>query len=70
MIEPQHPALSVSRQCALIGISRSAWYGLRKEESSLNLALMKLIDARSTRGHAPPCPIRSTAHGLTCCAAG
>ena len=45
MIEPQHPALSVSRQCALIGISRSAWYGLRKEESSLNLALMKLIDA-------------------------
>ncbi len=46
MIEPQHPALSVSRQCALIGISRSAWYGLRKEESSLNLALMKLIDAQ------------------------
>ncbi|MBL3585297.1 IS3 family transposase [Rhodovulum sulfidophilum] len=35
-----------SRQCALIGISRSAWYGTGKTESPLNLALMKLIDAQ------------------------
>lgn len=46
MIKPQHPALPVSRQCALIGISRSAWYGPRKGESPLNLALMRLIDAQ------------------------
>ena len=46
MIEPQHPALPVSRQCALVGISRSAWYGPRKGENPLNLALMRLIDAQ------------------------
>jgi putative transposase len=46
MIEPQHPSLPVSRQCALVGISRSAWYGPGKGESVLNLALMRLIDAQ------------------------
>ncbi|WP_407920728.1 IS3 family transposase [Frigidibacter oleivorans] len=46
MIEPRHPVLSITRQCALIGISRSAWYGPAKAESPLNLALMKLIDAQ------------------------
>ena len=46
MIEPQHPSLAITRQCALIGISRSAWYGPGKGESPLNLALMKLIDAQ------------------------
>ena len=46
MIEPQHPSLPVSRQCALVGISRSAWYGPRAGESALNLALMRLIDAQ------------------------
>ena len=46
MIEARHPALSITRQCALIGISRSAWYGPGKGESPLNLALMKLIDAQ------------------------
>jgi len=46
MIEPRHPALPVSRQCALVGISRSAFYGPAKGESPLNLALMRLIDAQ------------------------
>lgn len=46
MVEPRHPRLSVVRQCALIGISRSAFYGPRSGESALNLALMKLIDAQ------------------------
>lgn len=46
MIEPQHPALPVSRQCTLVGISRSLWYGPRKGETPLNLALMRLIDAQ------------------------
>ena len=45
MIEPKHPVLSITRQCALIGISRSAWYGPGRTETPLNLALMKLIDA-------------------------
>jgi putative transposase len=46
MIEPQHPSLPVIRQCALVGISRSAWYGPRKGENPLNLACMRLIDAQ------------------------
>lgn len=45
MIEPKHPVLSITRHCAPIGVSRSAWYGPGKSESPLNLALMKLIDA-------------------------
>lgn len=46
MIDRRHPTLPVSRQCQLVGISRSAVYGPRKGESALNLALMKLIDAQ------------------------
>jgi len=46
MIEPRHPSLPVSRQCVLVGISRSAWYSPAKGESALNLALMRLIDAQ------------------------
>jgi putative transposase len=44
MIEPQHPKLAIVEQCALIGISRSAYYGPLKGESPLNLSLMRLID--------------------------
>ena len=46
MVDPQHPALPVGRQCSLVGISRSAWYGPRKGENPLNLGLMRLIDAQ------------------------
>ena len=46
MVEPAHPKLSVSRQCALVGISRSAFYRPPKGESPLNLALMRVIDAQ------------------------
>jgi putative transposase len=44
MIEPQHPKLAIVEQCALIGISCSAYYGPLKGESPLNLSLMRLID--------------------------
>ena len=46
MIDLRHPSLPVKRQCTLIGISRSSWYGPASSESPLNLALMKLIDAQ------------------------
>jgi putative transposase len=46
MIDPRHPSLPVKRQCTLIGISRSSWYGPASSEGPLNLALMKLIDAQ------------------------
>jgi putative transposase len=45
MIEPSHPRLSVVQQCALVSISRSAFYYSPTGESPLNLALMRLIDA-------------------------
>ena len=44
MIEPGHPGLSVSRQCALLSISRSSFYYTPKGESEMNLALMREID--------------------------
>ncbi|SFJ37465.1 putative transposase [Albimonas pacifica] len=44
MIDPAHPQLSIARQCRLVAISRSAFYGPPKGESPLNEALMRLID--------------------------
>lgn len=44
MIDPKHPTLSVKRQCRLVSISRSCFYGSRQGESPLNLALMRRID--------------------------
>ncbi len=44
MIDPRHPTLSVKRQCQLVSISRSCFYGGRQGESPLNLALMRPID--------------------------
>jgi putative transposase len=44
MIEPAHPRLSIARQCRLVSISRSTYYGPVGSESGLNLALMRLID--------------------------
>lgn len=46
MIEPQHPALSVRRQCELLGLNRATYYYAPAEESSENLHLMRLIDAQ------------------------
>lgn len=44
MIEADHPRLSVARQCALVSISRSAFYYRPAGETRLTLALMRLID--------------------------
>ena len=49
MIEPNHPKLSVKRQCELIGISRSSYYRKESSESEENLKLMRLIDEEYTR---------------------
>ena len=49
MIEPGQAGLSVSRQCALLGLSRSSYYYELKGESELNLELMRLIDEQYTR---------------------
>ena len=44
MIEPEHPRLSVVRQCELVSISRSGFYYRPCGETPLNLTLMRLID--------------------------
>ena len=44
MVDLHHPRLSITRQCALVLISRSSFYYEGKGESPLNLALMRLID--------------------------
>jgi putative transposase len=44
MIEPARADLSVTRQCALVSISRSAFYYQPGGESPFNLTLMRLID--------------------------
>jgi putative transposase len=46
MIEPEHPELSIVRQCELVSISRSGFYYRPAGETPLNLTLMRLIDAQ------------------------
>jgi putative transposase len=49
MIEPNHPQLSIRRQCDLLELNRSAFYYQPATESPLNLELMRLIDAQYTK---------------------
>jgi len=49
MIETNHPTLSIRHQCDLIGLNRSTFYWQPASETSLNLALMQLIDQEYTR---------------------
>jgi putative transposase len=44
MIEPEHPRLSIVRQCELVALSRSSFYYRPVGERVGNLALMRLID--------------------------
>ena len=46
MIKPDHPVLSVVRQCELVSISRSWFYREPAGETPLNLELMRLIEAQ------------------------
>lgn len=45
MVEPEHPAVSLRRQCELLGVSRSGWYSARnREPSAEDAGLMKRMD--------------------------
>jgi putative transposase len=48
LIEPGHAAVSIRRQCALLGLSRSSLYYEPAEETSENLRLMRLLDKQYT----------------------
>jgi putative transposase len=49
LIEPEHPQLSLVRQCQLIALSRASPYYEPRGESEENLCLMRLIDEQYTR---------------------
>jgi len=44
LIDPEHKALSVRRQCELLGLPRSTLYYQPASETAENLALMRLLD--------------------------
>jgi len=44
LIEPDHPILSIRRQCELIELNRGTYYYQPAKETLLNLTLMRLID--------------------------
>jgi putative transposase len=48
LIEPDHPQLSVRRQCQLLGLGRSSLYYAPVGETAENLRLMRLIDQEYT----------------------
>jgi len=43
-VVPEHPGLSITKQCDLLEISRSSWYYEALGESAMNLDLMQRID--------------------------
>jgi putative transposase len=48
LVEEEHAALSVRRQCELLGLNRSTLYYQSARETQDNLRLMRLIDAEYT----------------------
>lgn len=49
LVEPEDSALSVVRQCALLGMARSSWYYTPQGESPENLELMRRMDEQYTQ---------------------
>jgi putative transposase len=51
LIEPDHPQLSIARQCELLRLPRATYYYRTQGESAENLRLMRLLDEQYT--HTP-----------------
>jgi len=49
LVEPGNPEIPVSRQCRLLGLSKSAYYYRAREQNGLNGTLMMLLDEQYTR---------------------
>ncbi len=52
LIEPKHPAISLERQCDLLGLNRSTYYYQPAQETVYNEELMRKLDEQYTR-HPP-----------------
>lgn len=48
-MEPDHPELSVARQCELLGLCRASYYYQPVGESPANLALLRRLDEQYTQ---------------------
>jgi hypothetical protein len=48
-VEPDHPQLSIVRQCELLGLARSSYYYEPIPESEEDVLLMRLLDEQYTR---------------------
>jgi putative transposase len=46
LVEPDHPDLSIRRQCVLLGVNRASYYYQPATTDPLNLDLMRQIDAQ------------------------
>jgi putative transposase len=49
LIEPDHPQLTIMRQCELLGLARSSYYYEPVPTSEEDLLLMRLLDEQYTR---------------------
>jgi putative transposase len=49
LVEPEHPTISIRRQCELLGLPRSSYYYEPAGESDENLAVMREIDRLYTQ---------------------
>jgi len=47
-VEPEHPEISIVRQCELLGLNRSSYYYEAARESSYNEYLMRKLDEQYT----------------------
>ena len=47
-MEPDHPSISIARQCQLLGLARSSWYYQATGEDPYTHHLMKLLDEQFT----------------------
>jgi putative transposase len=48
LVEPEHPRISLRRQCALVGLSRSGLYYQPVGPSAEDVELMRLLDEQYT----------------------
>jgi putative transposase len=49
LIEPEHPTLSIRRQCGLLGLNRASYYYQPAQETAENVLLMRLLDEQYMR---------------------